>query len=160
MKQICDLYSHDKCNLIVYIYVACFLIWTYVIYIFKLFRYKAWPVLMIPYIAFIISLLSISKITEDQDTNMTKASYLSMGVVLMIPVINWITNEIPQYSSLITGIFIMSLCFSLVTFIDIWLPRDYMSLYYHFRSTFQVMSVTLLIYSLTIFFMHRKTRLV
>jgi hypothetical protein len=115
---------------------------------------------MIPYIAFIISLLSISKITEDQDTNMTKASYLSMGVVLMIPVINWITNEIPQYSSLITGIFIMSLCFSLVTFIDIWLPRDYMSLYYHFRSTFQVMSVTLLIYSLTIFFMHRKTRLV
>lgn len=151
-------YSQDTQKFIIALYLSCAVIWTSVIYYMKLFQYRAWWVLLLPYITFLISICNVSNFTEELGTNMTKASYLSIGVVLMIPVINWVIAEMPEYTGILSGTFTIALCFSLLTFIDIWLPRNYTSLYYHFRSTFQVMSVTLLIFSLMMYYLHRKRK--
>jgi hypothetical protein len=147
-------YDAEKQTEIIIVYVIAIILWIVLIIFLGLHKVTAWPVLIIPFVVFGIAVYNVGNLCEEVEVNMTKASYLSIGMILMLPLFNWLIKESPKYQEVLTNCMIVSVSLSLLTFIDIWLPAEKMSIFYHMRSALQAMSVSLLLFSLVTYNFH------
>lgn len=142
---------------IYYIGIAVF--WILVVSYFKLWREKFAFILLIPLIVFFITFLYLENVSPVVEENMSKTNYLSVGIILTFPLLSWMVKEHEGDKKHFITLAIVALILSLVTFIDIWVPENRLSIYRHFRSSFQVMSVCLFIYALVVYYFYAMNSL-
>ncbi len=149
-------YSADMVTKVRVLYVVAICVWIAMIYYLQMWHHVGWYVLLIPFAMFGLALWAAPSLSEETEEHMTTATYLSMGILLAIPLFTWMNTSYggdKQYFMSVTAI---ALVLSLFTYYDLWIPVNYISLYRHTRSILQTGSVTLFIYALVHFYLHRK----
>ncbi len=131
------------------VYFLMLIVWIVLCSYSGMWTTPASPVLILPFFTFGIAIYFTDKLSTTIEEFMSKASYLSLGVILAVPLLSWISQETPRYSQIISTCIIVALVLSLATYIDVWIGAENISIYRHFRSSLQVMSVTLIIYVLS-----------
>jgi hypothetical protein len=135
-----------------YIFMALF--WVLLIAYFDLWREKLSFVLFLPLFAFFITFLCIENVSVYVEESMLQSNFLSLGLILALPMLSWMLKEYNGNKRHFFTVIILALVLSLLTFVDIWVPENRLTLYRHFRSSLQVMSVSLFIFALCTFFFY------
>jgi len=99
------------------------------------------------------------KLTVEIEADMFKASYLPVGAIVMIPMLSWISKDYLGDQAQFIKIIITSLCCTLLTLIDFWVPRSQLSVYKHARSGLQTISISLMILALMTYFVNRSSKI-
>ena len=137
----------DLGNWIRFIYVFFMFIWLFTVWYLKLYDVSmvAIIILFIPIIVFISGILEAPFATPEAENGIFDASFLAIGLLVIVPLINWTReNYIGDCKRFIT-IAIIAIIFTLLSVLDIWLRGEYMRLNKHIRLSFETMSVTLFI---------------
>ena len=140
-------------------YIGISVFWILIVSYFKLWKEKFAFVLLIPLVVFFISFLYLEDVSPAVEENMSKTNYLSVGIILTFPLLSWMVKEHEGDKRHFITLAIVALILSLVTFIDVWVPENRLSIYRHFRSSFQVMSVCLFIYALIVYYFYAMNSL-
>jgi hypothetical protein len=135
-------------------YIMIALFWILLISYFKLWDEKLSFILFLPLAAFFITFLYLEHISVYVEESMLQTNYLSLGLILALPMLSWMLKEYNGNKKHFITIIILALVLSLLTFVDIWVPENRISVYRHIRSSFQVMSVSLFIYALCTFYFY------
>lgn len=135
-----------------YIFISLF--WILLISYFRLWEEKLSFILFLPLAAFFLTFLYIEHVSVYVEENMLQSNYLSLGLILALPMLSWMLKEYPGNKRHFITIIILALVLSLLTFVDVWVPENRISVYRHFRSSLQVMSVSLFIYALCTFYFY------
>jgi hypothetical protein len=144
----------DTLFLLQLFYIGMAFFWILLVSYFKLWREKFSFILFIPLIVFFITFLYLEDVSPAVEENMSKTNFLSVGIILTFPLLSWMVKEHNGDKKHFITLAIIALVLSLVTFIDIWVPENRLSIYRHFRSSFQVMSVCLFIYALVVYYFY------
>lgn len=140
------------------LYVVALLIWLIIIIHFCLYSEPAWWILLLPFVIFALGLANISEITEEVEDAMFTSGSLSVGLILALPLFAWLSDKYDGDRRRFMVVLVLALSFSLLTMIDIWIPQCWVCFYRHLRSALQVMGITLLIFALVNYYLHRDYR--
>jgi len=135
-----------------YIFISLF--WVLLISYFRLWDEKLSFILFLPLAAFFITFLYVEHVSVYVEESMLQSNYLSLGLILALPMLSWMLKEYNGNKKHFITVIILALVLSLLTFVDIWVPENRISVYRHFRSSLQVMSVCLFIYALCAFYFY------
>ena len=135
-------------------YIFISLLWLLIISYFGIWQEKLSFILFLPLAAFFITFLYIEHISVYVEESMMQSNYLSLGLILALPMLSWMLKEYNGNRRHFITIIVLALVLSLLTFVDIWVPENRISIYRHIRSSFQVMSVSLFIYALCAFYFY------
>ncbi len=145
---------HDQTtvNIIRRIYCIAFLIWVLIVIWLELFFPKVLLVLilMIPFIAFGFGYVNASGLSGEVEDEMFQNNYLAVGLVLVVPLLSWINEKQvdSERKKKFTNLAILALIFTMLSMVDVWVPKQYLPVTKHVKSVFQTISLTLLIVSL------------
>lgn len=135
-------------------YVMAVMLWVIVIYVLKLYQTTVlgWCILFIPLIVFVISFGSASYLTVDVEDKLFQYNYLTIGILLVLPLITWITRDFAGDTKRLIGICVVAIVFAMLSMIDIWVTREWLSVVKHIKSVFQTMALTLLIFTFYLYY--------
>lgn len=169
-----ELFSHDesdlRCNLteaklkkhppdiITYIrlcYIAGILIWILILHFLKLYKADIYiiMILSIPFFCFLIAFINIENITGLLEDELFKSNYLSIGLVIVIPMLSWLNNDYKGDKRAYTRILVLAIVATLLSMVDIWVSERYYPIVKHIQSICQCISLSLLIYAITAFYL-------
>jgi hypothetical protein len=134
------------------VYVIIIIAWTLLISFSGFFRLKAGLLLLLPYVFFILALITVEDLTTGVEECMFKANFLAVGIILSLPLLNWSNKDYTGDKRLFSSIIIIAISLSILSLIDVWVPERWLSVYKHFRSCLQTMSLTLMIFGLIEYF--------
>jgi len=137
------------------IYILMIILWFIVITYFNFWQLRTFPILLLPFILFIIGIYNSDSLTKECENEMFKISFLSVGVIVVIPLLSWISKDYNGDIKQFIAIIVLAMVSTLLSLIDVWIPPDSMSVYKHVKSSLQVISITLLIFGLITYFIHR-----
>jgi hypothetical protein len=135
-------------------YIFISLLWLLIISYFNLWDEKLSFILFLPLVAFFFTFLYLEHISVYVEESMLQSNYLSLGLILALPMLSWMLKEYNGNRKHFITVIVLALVLSLLTFVDIWVPENRISVYRHIRSSFQVMSVSLFIYALCAFYFY------
>lgn len=135
-------------------YIFISLLWLLLISYFNLWDEKLSFILFLPLVAFFFTFLYLEHISVYVEESMLQSNYLSLGLILALPMLSWMLKEYNGNRKHFITVIVLALVLSLLTFVDIWVPENRISVYRHIRSSFQVMSVSLFIYALCAFYFY------
>lgn len=138
------------------LYILAIVFWIGLCLYFKLYTTKGWLILILPLIVFGIAIYNCECLCNELDEYMFKASYLSVGLILTLPLLSWMTKDYNGDINQFISVIILYLTFTLLTLIDVWVPHSSISIFKHLRSVFQTLSITLIIYAMITYFLHRE----
>lgn len=144
----------DTVFLLQMFYIFASFFWILLIAYFKLWDEKLAFILFLPLVAFFITFLYLENISVYVEENMISTNYLSLGLILALPMLSWMLKEYNGQKKHFITVIILALVLSLLTFVDIWVPENRISIYRHVRSSLQVMSVSLFIFALSTFYFY------
>ena len=146
--------SRDKCFYIRLIYILAIILWIFLIFVLSLYRtgWLGYLILSLPIIAFLIGFYNISSITEEVEVELFSSNYWSIGLMIVIPLLVWLDREYKGDKKWFSYIFVTAVIFSTLSLLDVWLPRDWLSINRHVSSILQTMSIVLLVFALYVFF--------
>jgi hypothetical protein len=136
-------------------YIILLLVWIVCIIWFKLYNSPAWYVLVIPFLAFINAIVTSRDLTYDMEDEMFKASYLSIGLILALPLLAWMNKDFGGDKDHFATVIFLALGFTILTYIDVWVTRRWLSVFKHIRSGLQTMAVTLFLFAIVTYYMKR-----
>ena len=163
-----EFYSHDnksKCilseaklkrhpeDIIKYIrlcYITGALLWILILHFLKLYRADFYIVLIlaIPFLCFAIAFVNAPYITGELEDELFKSNYLSIGLIIVIPMLTWINNDYSGDKRNYTRILILAIITTLLSMVDIWVTNRIFPVLKHCQSILQTFSLVLLIYGL------------
>lgn len=155
-QNIC--YSPQHVWKIKLVYVIMIVLWSAIVCYFRLYLLKTWPLLLLPLCVFVVGIYNSDSLTVEIEADMFKASYLPVGAIVMIPMLSWISKDYSGDHSQFVAIIVVSLCCTLLTLIDFWVPKKQLSVYKHLRSGLQTVSLSLIIFALVTYFLHRTSK--
>lgn len=107
----------------------------------------SWPMGAIAYIpvgVMAIGFISASYIEDAVENEMFNASYLSVGVIMLLPMLGWVSKSYQKNKEEVIRVIFWSMILTLASFVDVWLPKEWLCVYRHFQSALQTMSIVLL----------------
>ena len=155
-KSKCKPHDADVVSSIRLVYILAIIVWTGIIFAFGFHRMKAKFLLLIPYILFGIAIFNACKLETKVERVMFQTTFLSVGLILAIPLLTWTSQDYKGDKKQFVNIIIMSVVFSSFSMYDLWVSRKWLPLYYHIRSSFQVIGLTLLVFGLIEYFLCRE----
>lgn len=150
-------YGPDKCYWIDSVYIIAILVWFLIICYFELYTSRAAIFLWIPFIVFLIGWSNSADLSPEIEEDMFKASYLSVGLVLSLPLMTWMSKDFNGSRQMFTSVIIVTMVLTLLTLIDIWVAKRWLSVYKHGRSCLQTMAVCLFIFALITYYMDKQS---
>ncbi len=159
LRRETNIYDMQVVTYIRMIYVIAIIIWTMIILIFQLYETDliGWLLLAIPFVIFLIGYASASQVTIDVEEDVYKYNYLSVGLLIVLPLITYLNRDYTGCNirkQRFTSVLVLSLIIILLSMIDVWIPRRWISTIRHLKSTLQTMALTLLMYALYTFYVH------
>lgn len=144
-------------NVVLYIrfaYITGIIIWILILHYLNLCKSDVYiiAILAIPFICFILGYINAPNITGDMESEIFNANYLSVGLLLVVPLLTCINRDFGGDKKYFTKILILSIITSLLSMLDIWVPDSYFPVVKHVQSIFQTYTISLLIYGLYSFY--------
>ena len=146
--------SHTQFTVTI-VYIVLILIWIATIILMKFYDSPAWFLLGIPFLVFLYALTSCHYLTYDIEDEMFKASYLSIGLILSLPLLSWMNKDYNGNKNQFVSIIFVALGFTILTYIDVWVTKKWLSVLRHFRSGMQTMAVTLFLFAIMTYYKRR-----
>lgn len=158
-----DIDKNEKCaycdqtiEKLIIIYIILILFWIFIIVCLDIYHSIESIILLIPVIVFLLGMINLHSITPTIEDEMFKASYLSIGLILALPLVTWMSKDFKGDHSKFICTIIVALSLSLITLIDLWVSREWYCVYKHTKSGLQTMAITLLIYSMFTYLINRS----
>ena len=136
-------------------YISVIILFITLVVYFRLYTNKAWFILILPFIIFAIGMYNATGLTEEDEDDMFKASYLSVGAIISLPLLSWMNKDYNGDVYQFVHVIGIAMIFTMLTLVDIWFPRCHRSTYRHVRSSFQTISISLILFAFTAYFLHR-----
>lgn len=148
-------YADHICTGLYAVYIVAIIIWLIIVVYFRLYTVTGAFVLWLPIVVFAIGIANADELTVEVEKDMFKASYLSVGLLLALPLLAWMSKDYNGDKAQFTAVVVLAMVLTLLTLVDIWIPKKWLSVYKHGRSCLQTMAVALLIYALVTYFLAR-----
>ena len=158
----CPCYDNDQTTGIKRVYLFALIGWIILIITYKLIPPHdaiEIAILFVPIVVFLISYISIPKITYKVERYMFKANLLTLGLLVALPLLNWVNTNRNENRTLFIKLAATAIIFSMLTLIDVWVPCEYLPVVKHIKSVLQTSAITLLIFGLYRFFIEQAKEL-
>lgn len=145
--------EHHPKDVILYIrfvYIMGILIWILVLHFLRLYRMNFFIILIlaIPFICFIVGYANAPYLTGEIEDELFRSNYLSVGLLLVVPLLTWLNKEYAGDKTRYTKILVLAIISSLLSMIDVWVSERYLPVLKHAQSVLQTYSIILLVYGL------------
>lgn len=140
-----------------YWYVIAIIMWIFLVFCFDMFNYESaisWAILVVPIVAFIFGYVNANALTGEIEDELFQSNFLSIGLIVVLPLITWVNKDYSGEKKNFTALLILAIVLTMFSVIDFWVPPYYLSLMKHIRSTFQTITIVLLIYCLYTYYVH------
>lgn len=147
-------YTENKIRYIQTLYIIAAIVWASVILIMHLYRTDVIGLLIltIPFIIFAIGYYNASVMTPEIEDIIFKTNYLSVGLLVVIPLFTWLGKHHDADRGHFIGIITLGVVLSMISLLDFWVKRGWMSVIKHLKSVLQTMALTLFILAFYIFY--------
>lgn len=145
--------EHHPKDVILYIrfiYITGILVWILILHFLRLYKTDFFTILIlaIPFICFSIGYINAPQLTGELEDELFRSNYLSVGLLLVVPLLTWINREYVGDKTRYTKILILAIIMSLLSMIDIWVSDKYLAVLKHGQSVLQTFSIILIVYGL------------
>lgn len=154
-KRKCKTDNENRITYIKIVYILAIVLWFFLIFFLKLYltSWLGWLLILIPIVCFLIGYYNASVITTDVEDEIFRANYLSIGLIIIIPLLVWLDKKYEGDHIWFVSIVVVAIMLSTLSFLDVWVQRQWLSVIKHITSTFQTMSIVLITFVLFTFFM-------
>lgn len=148
------LYPLERVPYIRYVYIIGLLVWIALVCQFKLYKTDVfgWLIILIPIVLFLFGYVNAANITLDVEDEVFQANYLSMGLIVVVPLLTWINKNYNGNVKCFTSILVLALIITMLSMIDIWVTCDWLRVVKHAKSIMQTIAIVLIVYALYIFY--------
>ena len=148
-------YGTRKSLIIKIIYIIGLLFWLFLIIFLNL---NCLPLLgiiflLIPIIMFLLGFINSSSLTIEMEEELFKANFLTIGLIIALPLLIHISKEYCGDKCQFITVVFLSLVFSLLSLLDFWTRRKWLTVSKHIKSTFQTIAITLFIIALYLYYL-------
>lgn len=150
-------YGLQKTNFIRTLYISASIVWLIIILFIHSWESSFFGIIIlsIPFIVFGLGYYFADRLTIEVEDETFRLNYFSIGLIVVIPLFQWATKNYSGDMRRYVTIIILALVLSMLTLIDVWIPKKYFSFMRHFKSMLQTMSLTLFIYAIFLFYSQR-----
>lgn len=158
-------YGTRKTRAIQSLYIICSVLWIVLILLLGLYH-TDWPglvILSLPLFVFAFGFVNSSDLSVEVEEDMSKANYLSIGLLVVLPLLTFCTNDYKgdgQAKIHFMTIIIVALILTMLSMVDIWVKKKWMTLMKHIKSILQTTSLTLIIFALYTYYVERVKHLI
>jgi len=126
-------------------YGIMLLVWLVLIVWFKLYRLEASWLLWIPVGVFLVAMWNAPFLTYEVESEMSKVVYFPMIIVVGLALFSWMSKDYSGNGAIFgTGVLI-AMVLVMISLLDVWTERRWVSVYKHGKSMLQTMSITIMI---------------
>ena len=131
-------------------YLLAFLAWGVVIYTLELYTCDliGWLILMLAPLSFLLGYYNVLFLTATDEMELFTANYLSLGLVIVLPLLSWMSKDYGGNRQKFVAILILALILTMLSLVDFWTSRPWQSLVKHIKSILQTGALILLMYAL------------
>lgn len=143
-------YKKDQCTNIQVVYGLAIIFWFLIIYSLNLYESLSLVetvILIIPIVLFILAMISINNITVRVEATVLKANFFTLGLFVALPLITLIKDDDMSDKAMFIKIAIVSIIFSMLTLVDVWVNHKYYCIQQHIKSIMQTYSIVLLVFA-------------
>lgn len=136
--------------------ILAIVLWVFLIVYIELYKTDGLGmiILMIPIVIFLISYVSAPYLDEETEELLFDINFLTVGLIILIPLLTWIgKNDIEDRKRFIT-LSIIAIIFAVLSLLDVWVPKYWVTIVRHVKSCFEVISATLMIYAIYTYHLH------
>lgn len=155
------LFGTRKVRVIKLIYLVGIVLWVVLIWYMKFYKTGklGYIILIIPLIIYMFGFLNADKITVEVEDSLFSANYLSVGLLIVVPLLSWVDSKEKEnkHRHIVIEAMLIAIVLSLLSLVDIWVPPKWLSTVKHIKSILQTAAVTLLVFSLYMFYEGRRT---
>lgn len=139
-----------KIKFVRWIYIVGIIAWTFLIYMFGLMPHTIYQFIpiVIPYFVFLINIAYANDLIDDIEEEIFATSYLSLGLLLIIPLITWIKQDLGTHMNEFIRIIFLSVILSLLSLIDLWIPKNSSLFLKNVRNILGTMAIVVIIYAI------------
>jgi hypothetical protein len=137
-------YSVETAGYVRIVYIIAVFLWCLTFYLLGIYRTPSWPIFFLPLMLFTIGIINATSLTNGSEEALLKTNSLSLGLLITIPLLSWITKEFNGDKRLATNTLLVGILFSMFSFFDVWVVDESMSVYRHIKSSFQTISIALI----------------
>jgi hypothetical protein len=143
-------YPQNITNQLFYIYISAILIWIFLCILLKLYNnIIGLFFIFVPIILYTISIFNLKYKTSNTETD-ESAQTVVLGLFALIPILTWTHDKsLPHANDVLINV-LLAMVIGLVALYPFWIPTNDMIIIQHIRSIFQVISITLLSYGLSL----------
>lgn len=145
-------YSQRIASYVKIVYIIMAVIWTFIIICFQLYDidFIGFLILTIPYLVYGFGYFTSDYLCREVEVALFTSNYLAVGLLVILPLISWVSRdyggESYEHALRFKTILVLAVILIMLTMLDIWVPRNWLSVYKHVKSSIQTMAVGLLIY--------------
>ena len=160
--------NHDHetrydCNTIFYIqlvYIISSLLWIFLIFALDLWKddVLVMLILLLPLIVFVINFISLGDFACHMEDQMFKSNFLSFAFIVAIILINWNSPIGNHDKTEFFKIVIVAFILLMLSLLDLWVPRNKMSIVKHVKTSLQTASLALLALALYLYYVYHRDR--
>ena len=145
----CTYYSEETVEQIQFVYIVALVIWVLIICIFGLYRSDlvGWVILAIPPIIFLTRYANSYYLCEDVERENFQSNYFAIGLLLILPLLTWVNTDYKGDRKKFTRILVLAIIIVMLSLLDVWVRKKYLSVSKHVKSTLQTIALVLLIFA-------------
>lgn len=143
-------YHKNQCTNVRVVYALAIAFWFLIIYSLNLYSTLSiveTVILIIPIVLFILAMISIDHITVRVESTVLKANFFTLGLFVALPLITLIKEDDMSSKAMFIKIAIVSIMFSMLTLVDVWVNHKYFCIQQHIKSIMQTYSIVLLVFA-------------
>lgn len=151
-------YSQRRVTGVRIVYILAILLWVIIVWCLRLYKtsFMGWVILALPIILFGIGFLNAPYLTVEVEDSIFSIGYLSIALVVVLPILVWITKDFTGDRDMIMGILLIAIIFTMLSLYDIWVRPKWLTVSRHLKSVFQTLALTLLIFALYAYYLGRN----
>ena len=150
--------NQEKNEIVAYvriIYIVAIVVWIMIIFCMGLYNSDVIGLLIIciPVVLFIIAFKNANVITKDVEDSIFKTNYPSIGILITIPLLAWLSRSYDGDKSWFSCILIVSIMLVIASLFDVWVSGEWLRVVQHGTSILQTIALTLIIYAVYTFYL-------
>ena len=155
-KPIYRKYGRKKVLTLQVTYIVAAILWICLVIFFEFHHTDIYGLLIlsIPLWVYLLSFINANKLTVEVEQSSFVVNYLSIGIIVIVPLLTLSHNKDINNCNKdrLIQIIIVALVLAVLSVLDVWVQPKYVSIAKHIKSILQAASLTLIVYSLYVFY--------
>lgn len=144
-----EYYSEEKAAQVRLVYVVALVVWILIVALVKLYTTDVigWIILAIPPVVFLTGYANSEHLTVEIERENFQANYFAIGLLLILPLLTWANRDYKGDKIRFTKILVLAIIIVMLSLLDVWVRKEYLSVNKHIKSALQTIAISLLIYA-------------